>query len=158
MHYSVHPIHMAMILVRIDVRDELVQAALLHDVVEDCEGWTFDRVRDDFGEEVAAIVAELTEDKSKTWEERKRWAIEHIAEMRDDGVIVKAADKLHNLESLAAQLAETTDTEDVWKHFTGGKERTLAMDRELVAALQARVPAALSVLLGEALRRVEEQA
>ena len=156
--YSVHPIHMALILTRAGLREALIQAALLHDVVEDCADWTLDRLRDEFGEEVAAIVAELTEDKSKTWEERKRWAIDHVALMTTDGVIVKAADKLHNLESLAAQLAESMDTREVWMHFKGGRERTLELDGELVTTLQARAPEPLAGLLRSAFERVQRLA
>jgi len=157
-HYSVHPIHMALILARTRVREELVQAALLHDVVEDCAEWTLERVREEFGEEVATIVDDLTEDKSKSWEERKSWAIEHVARMKDDCVVVKAADKLHNLESLAHQLDAAADTAEVWKRFKGGRERTLEMDRELVMTLQGRVPHSLATQLGDAFRRVEESA
>jgi (p)ppGpp synthase/HD superfamily hydrolase len=32
----------------------------------------------EFGADVARIVAELTEDKSKSWEERKRTQVEHV--------------------------------------------------------------------------------
>ncbi len=157
-HYSVHPIHMALILSRLRVREEVVQAALLHDVVEDCEGWTLERVESDFGSEVAGMVDSLSEDKSKTWEERKRWGVEHVSQMTDDCVVIKAADKLHNLESLAAQLAQAPDVEEIWRHFTGGRERTLVMNRELVTALQVRIPEELAAELGQALQRVEELA
>jgi (p)ppGpp synthase/HD superfamily hydrolase len=156
--YSVHPIHMALILARAGVRDALVEAALLHDVVEDCAGWTLERLRVEFGEEVARIVGELTEDKSKSWTERKQWALEHIERMSDDGVVVKAADKLHNLESLALQLKSAPDTAQVWKQFRGGRERTLEMDRKLVMTLQGRVPMPLANQLGEAFERVERLA
>ena len=155
-HYSVHPIHMALILARTGVRQELVQAALLHDVVEDCDGWTMGRLREEFGDEVAEIVDQLTEDKSLSWEERKQWAIDHVSQMCDDSVVVKAADKLHNLESLAVQLEQAEDVEAVWGKFKGGRERTLRMDRELVMTLQGRVPASLANELGSAFERVEK--
>lgn len=158
MPYSVHPVHMALILSRIGVRDEVIQAALLHDVVEDCEEWTLAKLRDSFGEEVATIVDELTEDKTKSWEERKRWAVEHVAVMSEASVIVKGADKLHNLQSLALQLSQATNTSEVWEHFTGGRERTLAMDGELVTTLCERLPRDLAILLREALRQVEDLA
>ncbi len=154
-HYSVHPIHMALILARTGVRQELVQAALLHDVVEDSAEWTIERVRAEFGAEVADIVEQLTEDKSLSWQERKQWAVDHVGRMCDDSVVVKAADKLHNLESLAAQLEASEDREQVWRKFKGGRERTLQMDRKLVMTLQGRVPMSLANQLGEAFERVE---
>lgn len=156
--YAVHPIHMAMILSSVGASDTVVQAALLHDVVEDCEEWTPERLEAEFGSAVASIVADLTEDKSMTWEERKRAAIDHINHMQDDSVLVKAADKLHNLESLAAQLEVAEKPGKVWSLFNGGRERTLAMDRELVMTLQGRAPALLAEQLGAAFARVERLA
>jgi len=153
--YAVHPIHMALILSRAGASDALIQAALLHDVVEDCEDWTDERLRSEFGDEVAQIVEQLTEDKSLSWTERKTWAMEHVSEMTQDAIFVKAADKLHNLESLAAQLEEAADTADVWKHFTGGRERTLEMSRGLVDVLSGHLPEALSRALDAAMTRVE---
>src|SRR5262245_12532261 len=70
--YVTHPIHCSILLARLGYSDAVLQAALLHDVVEDCDGWTIARVEREFGPDVASIVAELTEDKTKSWEERKR--------------------------------------------------------------------------------------
>jgi len=157
-HYAVHPIHMALILARVGVAEVVIQGALLHDVVEDCEGWTITRVRMEFGPEVAEVVDHLTEDKSLSWGERKQWAIDHVPRMCDESVLVKAADKLHNLQSLAEQLLAAATPDEVWAHFTGGRDKTLAMDRRVVAALQERVPEALGEQLGDALARVEQLA
>lgn len=51
--------------------DETVAAGYLHDVVEDTKV-TIEQVRAVFGEKVASIVAGHTEDKTKSWEERKQ--------------------------------------------------------------------------------------
>ena len=40
--------------------DDLVAAALLHDIVEDCEDWDFERVKDWFGYRIAFIIRVLT--------------------------------------------------------------------------------------------------
>ncbi len=148
--YVVHPIHVAIELARLDVDPILIQAALLHDVVEDCKnaGWDGDRVGREFGPVVAGIVAELTEDKGLTWEERKLAGIAHVAHMSDDARTVKAADKLHNLRSLATDLAAASDKSAVWVRFTGGKEKTLELSGALVEALAAHV----DPRLGRALR------
>src|SRR3954471_13293670 len=99
--YVLHPIHVAIELARLGVEPHLIQAALLHDVVEDCAhaGWDIHRVAREFGPAVAEIVADLSEDKSKTWEQRKLAGIAHVARMSTDACTVKAADKLHNLRS-----------------------------------------------------------
>lgn len=61
--YAVHPIHVALMLARMGLSEVSIQAALLHDVVEDCEGWTLALLEERFGAEVAQVVAQLTEDK-----------------------------------------------------------------------------------------------
>lgn len=137
--YVVHPLHVAFMLARAGCDDVAIQAALLHDVVEDCEGWTQVRITDEFGGEVASVVAELTEDKSKSWEERKLLALRHVEHLSDRALAVKAADKLHNLESLVRDLANASERTAVWSRFRGGREGTLRVARELVAALVPRL-------------------
>jgi (p)ppGpp synthase/HD superfamily hydrolase len=156
--YVVHPIHVALLLSHYGADDETVQAGLLHDVVEDKpELWSLARIEQEFGPRVAAIVRDLTEDKSKSWEERKRWAVEHVAHMSAEAATVKAADKLHNLSALLAELRSNPDHALVWSKFKGGRERTLAMSGALVDALDARLASPLTcelVATMQALRAV----
>lgn len=137
--YVSHPIHVALLLARAGADETTIQAGVLHDVVEDCDDWTCERVSAEFGQGVAAIVDELTEDKGKTWEERKRYAADHVPDMRIEAVLVKAADKLHNLSSLLHDLQAAEAPEDVWEHFNRGPEQTLALARELVLNLRVRL-------------------
>jgi len=157
--YSVHPLHVALIAARWDGDEATIAAALLHDVVEDCPEWTLAELDERFGAEIADVVRQLTEDKAGTWEERKEHAIASIPRLTDRACVVKAADKLHNLESLAAALraarAETGGTNAVWARFKGGRERTLVKDRRLLDALTARVPARIADELSRALADVE---
>jgi (p)ppGpp synthase/HD superfamily hydrolase len=142
--YMTHPVHVALILASAGYSEGVLQAALLHDVVEDCPGWTSARVAREFGRDVSELVAELTEDKSKTWEERKRQQIEHVASMSDGALAIKAADKLHNLRTLVDDLRVAPDRGLVWSSFRGGPARTLELARELVDALEPRVDARLA--------------
>ena len=64
--YILHPLHVTLILARVGADEVTLQAAILHDVVEDCDGWTLERVEREFGSEVRSVVAEVTEDKSKS--------------------------------------------------------------------------------------------
>ncbi len=153
--YVAHPFHVALILARLGLPPRVVQAALLHDVVEDCEGWSIARVEREFGPDVARTVAELTEDKSRTWEERKRAQVDHAPHLSTDALAVKAADKLHNLRTLAQDLRAAADPATVWGRFRGGRERTLAMSRELVDAIAARCDVRLAAELRAALLAVE---
>src|ERR1035437_3666464 len=53
---------------------KLVIAALLHDAIEDSEVPRA-MIADAFGEEVASLVVEVSDDKELPWEERKRLQI-----------------------------------------------------------------------------------
>ena len=147
--YVLHPVHVALLLARIDADEEILQAAILHDVVEDAEEWTLERVSREFSERVMHIVSDLTEDKSKSWEERKRWAVEHVPVMSPEARLVKAADKLHNLSCLLADLESAQESAGVWRRFRGGRERTLEMSGALVEVLAPMVDPRLGrALLG----------
>jgi (p)ppGpp synthase/HD superfamily hydrolase len=148
--YVVHPLQVALYLAHAGCEESAVVAGVLHDVVEDCDEWTVERVQLEFGADVATIVDDLTEDKSLTWDERKQWAVDHVPSMSAGAVAVKAADKLQNMSSLRSTLQSADDPTEVWKHFTGGREKTLAASRALVDALCERAPLALT----EPLRRV----
>ncbi|TAJ13610.1 MAG: bifunctional (p)ppGpp synthetase/guanosine-3',5'-bis(diphosphate) 3'-pyrophosphohydrolase [Planctomycetota bacterium] len=149
--YAVHPLHVALILAQWGAAPEVLQAALVHDVVEDCADWSVARLEAELGARTAAIVAQLSEDKSRPWPERKQAAIDHVPQLTPEAVLVKAADKLHNLRSLAAALRESTDASAVWKRFNGGREATLRKSEELVDALCRRLEPRLARELREAL-------
>lgn len=154
--YSVHPIHMALFLTRQGLDDTVVVAALLHDVVEDCEEWDLDLLAEQFGERVASIVSELTEDKSKRWRERKEAGIAAVAGMSTEAVAIKAADKLHNLSSLCVSLETAQDPERVWGQFRGGREGTLEIAERMVKALEERADPRMARELRAVLDRLLE--
>lgn len=153
--YIAHPFHVALILARLGFPSRVLQAALLHDVVEDCAGWTTARVEREFGAEVAAIVAEVTEDKSLSWEERKHAQLVHAPHLSREALAVKCADKLHNLRTMALELSGASDRDAFWARFSRGREQTLAHARQLTEVLAARCDVRLAVDLREAMRAVE---
>ena len=69
--YIVHPIEVADIVTTMTRDPEVICAAVLHDTIEDCAGVTKETLEDRFGERVAMLVDCESEDKSKSWEERK---------------------------------------------------------------------------------------
>jgi guanosine-3',5'-bis(diphosphate) 3'-pyrophosphohydrolase len=78
----------------------ILAAAALHDTIEDTET-TEEELRTTFGEEIAQIVVEMTDDKSLPKEYRKRLQIEHAHRMSREGALVKLADKICNLRDVA---------------------------------------------------------
>lgn len=78
----------------------LIIAALLHDAIEDV-GVSRAQIADTFGEDVAALVAEVTDDKSLTKAHRKRRQVEAAPKKSPRAKIIKIADKVANLRSIA---------------------------------------------------------
>lgn len=70
--YTSHPMRVAMTVACLfEVNDEVtLAAALLHDVIEDCN-YDYDDIEEALGSEVAAIVAALTKDMRQTEDERE---------------------------------------------------------------------------------------
>jgi guanosine-3',5'-bis(diphosphate) 3'-pyrophosphohydrolase len=80
---------------------ELVIAALLHDAIEDQE---VPRavIAEAFGEDVARLVEEVTDDKTLEKQERKRRQVEQAPKKSPRAKILKLADKTSNLRAIAA--------------------------------------------------------
>jgi guanosine-3',5'-bis(diphosphate) 3'-pyrophosphohydrolase len=79
----------------------LVIAALLHDAIEDSEV-PVELIARSFGPEVAALVAEVTDDKSLPQAERKRLQVAHAGSRSQRAKMLKLADKTSNLRAVAA--------------------------------------------------------
>jgi guanosine-3',5'-bis(diphosphate) 3'-pyrophosphohydrolase len=96
-----HPIEVAEVLVVIgDVdRIEVLQAAILHDTIEDTET-TAAELEHNFGAEVRNLVEEVTDDKNLPKEERKRLQIERAAGLSAGAKQIKLADKICNVRDV----------------------------------------------------------
>lgn len=94
----------------------VIQAALLHDTVEDTDT-TLDEIKEHFGDEVARIVDEVTDDKSLPKMERKRLQIEHAPHASHKAKLVKLADKLYNLRDLQRATPTGWSNERIQEYF-----------------------------------------
>jgi GTP diphosphokinase / guanosine-3',5'-bis(diphosphate) 3'-diphosphatase len=101
--YINHPLAVANLLAtEVGIEDVTVlQAALLHDVVEDT-GTTADELEAVFGKEVVGIVLEVSDDKRLPKEERKRLQIVNASHKSARAALVKAADKTCNLREIVS--------------------------------------------------------
>lgn len=115
-----HPLEAMQILAGMNADMNLLIAGLLHDVVEDTEVG-IDEIRKTFGEDVATLVTGHTEDKSKTWQERKQTEIDETlqADIRLKKLVL--ADKLANIRSIHKDYQEIG--EKLWERFNAGKEK-----------------------------------
>jgi guanosine-3',5'-bis(diphosphate) 3'-pyrophosphohydrolase len=76
-------------------------AAVLHDTVEDTET-TPAELAARFGERIAGIVMEVTDDKALPKDTRKRLQVEHAPRLSPEARLVKLADKICNLRDILA--------------------------------------------------------
>ena len=98
--YINHPLTVASILTDAGIDDpDVIIAALLHDTVEDTET-SLEEIVERFGERVASMVAEVTDDKSLLKAERKRLQISNAVKKSHGAKLVKLADKISNLRDL----------------------------------------------------------
>ncbi len=107
--YINHPIALATLLAGTGgVTDvEVLQAAVLHDTIEDTDT-TREEIAARFGERVASIVSEVTDDKLLLKAQRKALQVEHAPRLSPGATLVKLADKTCNLRDM------TTDPPDGW--------------------------------------------
>lgn len=130
--YIVHPFEVGITLSRNGANEALVCAGLLHDTIEDAY-ITSEELTDVFGGEVAKLVLGDSEDKPKSWEERKEDAIRSLYTGSREHQMLMCADKLANLRSICDALAAAGDA--VWSRFNRGKEKQAWLFRETVQAL-----------------------
>ncbi len=103
--YIIHPIAVANILVDFGMDAQSIEAALLHDTVEDTD-MTLEQLKADFGDEVAALVDGVTKLGKVPLATKEEFQAENIRKMllamyQDIRVIIiKLADRLHNMRTL----------------------------------------------------------
>ncbi len=103
--YFIHPCAVAEILVDLGLDTATVAGALLHDVIEDTPH-TEEEIRREFGDEVLSLVSGVTKldrivFKSQEEEEAENFRKIFVAMAKDIRVIIiKLADRLHNMRSL----------------------------------------------------------
>ena len=99
---------------------EVLAAALLHDTIEDT-ATTLEELRGHFGERIAGMVAEVTDDKDLPKADRKRLQIEHAAGISPGAKLVKLADKICNLRDVAERPPAKWDLERRREYFEWAK-------------------------------------
>lgn len=120
MPYILHPMEVGAIAASVTKDEEVIAAAILHDVVEDTT-FTIEDVHSRFGKRIAALVASETENKREdlkpeaTWRVRKEESLAALEVSDRDGKIIWLSDKLSNMRSIAREYAARGN--EVWRHF-----------------------------------------
>lgn len=113
--YIVHPIEVGDIVAGMTMDEEVISAAILHDTIEDCKGVTEKLLAEQFTERVASLVAQESEDKSKSWEERKGLTIERLKTAPYEVQMIGLADKLSNMRDISRDYPAVGDK--LWSRF-----------------------------------------
>ena len=152
--YIVHPMEVMHILTKNGCDDTVVAAGILHDTLEDTDT-TYEELLRNFGKNVADIVASQSEDKSKSWKERKQTTIHRLPRESFESRLVCCADKLSNLKSMLYDYARIGD--ELWARFNADKDSIrwyYAGIKDALAALQnyemyGQLESAFATLFGE---------
>ena len=127
--YFIHPCAVAKILMELGLDCATVAAAFLHDVIEDTPV-TEEDIRREFGEEILRLVAGVTKLDKIVFKSREEEEAEHfrkifVAMAKDIRVIIiKLADRLHNMRSLnflskERQIKMAQETLDIYTPLAG---------------------------------------
>lgn len=119
--YILHPMEVAAIAATMTSDEDVLCAAVLHDVVEDA-GVTLDEIKEKFGERVAELVASETENKmanldpALTWNARKEQTLKTLKYCQDIYIkILWLSDKLSNARSFDRMHQKMGDK--MWENF-----------------------------------------
>lgn len=141
--YIVHPIEAAAIVSAMTDDEEIMAAAVLHDVLEDTEATREDLLAR-FGRRITDLVTNESEDKRRglppelTWKTRKQETITFLETKADrDAKMLALADKLSNLRAIYRDQCIIGDK--VWERFN-------EKDKNMHAWMYRSIDAALSEL------------
>ncbi|MCX7903369.1 MAG: GNAT family N-acetyltransferase [Caloramator sp.] len=147
--YIIHPIEVAVILYENDADEELINAAFLHDTLEDTTGnreELLKKLKDNFSKRTIDLVLAASEplkvkttekltleEEVKTWRQRKQHTIEFVKEASRDIKMLICADKLSNIRSTYKDYKRLG--KKVWEKFNAGYEEQKWYYKSLVDAL-----------------------
>ena len=118
--YIIHPMETAAIVATMTTSQEVIAAAMLHDILEDTSA-TAEEVESLFGPEVCHLVSSESEDKrpnlpkAETWLIRKEETLARLKDESESAMMIALADKLSNLRSLQRDLPILG--EGLWQRF-----------------------------------------
>jgi len=99
----------------------ILAAALLHDTLEDTQT-TLQELQGEFGEQVASIVMEVTDEPTLNWRARKKLQISRARLASAEAKQVKLADKICNLLSMVSSPPNGWPVERQRAYFDWSKE------------------------------------
>lgn len=130
--YITHPLEVLQILTAMDAEEAVLIAGILHDTLEDT-AVSLEELESAFGRDVAALVAGHTEDKRRSWKERKQNTVETLVNASRAEKLLSLADRLANLRSMASDFSR--QGERLWERFNAPREAQAWYSGEMLRAL-----------------------
>lgn len=144
--YVSHCIAVAWLVAEAGGNETAVAAAFLHDTLEDVPGYSYEKLVSDFGEDIAIVVREVSEDEEKggpraPWKLRKEGYLKHLKIASQEALLVAAADKIHNLRSMIESYLKHGEV--IWKTFHATNDEKLWFYEQVLLVLQKRLDSPL---------------
>lgn len=140
--YVTHPIHVGFILSKAGASDELIAAGFLHDVLEDSideAKVTVEELEAEFGKEVAALVASVSEkNRDLSWHERKEAALEEIRQFSHESLMLKSGDVISNTTELMSDYEH--EGNNTFKRFNAPKAELIEHAQLVITTILSAWP------------------
>jgi (p)ppGpp synthase/HD superfamily hydrolase len=134
--YIIHPLGVAQILIEYACSEEVVIAGLLHDTMEDTPVKLND-IEERFGARIGELVAAVSEDKSKSWEERKQHTLNYLKTAPLEVLLLACADKLHNIKTIQEDYDKLGET--LWTRFNRSRSKQKWYYQSLAGLFVSRI-------------------
>jgi (p)ppGpp synthase/HD superfamily hydrolase len=152
--YAVHPIGVALILAKHTQDQDILSAAILHDVLEDTD-YSPRKIGKIFGRRVLKLVKEVSDAKpNHPWDKRKDAYLKHLKRVSKEACLIACADKINNLWSIVG--AYKKFGESIWKRFEAPKEKKIEFYESVCRLVEKRFPHPLQKELSRTLKEVKK--
>lgn len=144
--FITHPYSVAIILSDHTTDENIIVAALLHDVLEDVPSYSELDMERDFGKKITDIVKGVTEKNdpgsenlgaTESWQARKDGYLKGLQQDDYEALMVCAADKIHNLKSNIAGYKE--HGEKAFDSFSAPIEKRMKFYKDILEILKRRL-------------------
>ena len=145
--FFIHLLGVVLILIKYTSDEKTIAAAFLHDTLEDVPEYPLAELTEEFGEEIAGIVKNVSEEKypqesqqskKETWQQRKDGYLAGLQNASYEALMVCCADKIDNLRSLIE--AYEVLGKSVWNRFNASPEQQLWFYQSVLQILSERLP------------------
>jgi (p)ppGpp synthase/HD superfamily hydrolase len=129
----IHPVMVAVKLIKHNFPDEVVAAGLVHDVLEETD-YPEEKLNEELGDGIMKIVRFVMEDKFTSGEQKRKNYHESIHNGCEGNVAVIIADRIHDLQNLLLDYEEFGSA--VWHRFNCSREQKIRHEMEVLNILK----------------------